>query len=140
MKKRKFKPQETLSVEEFKQRYASPLVEEELQRSIMDYCMARRWLCLQTSHRQLQFPCPSCNSLVRSPRGYGANKGVPDLLIRKGDWPAWMWLGMECKGRNTKVSPEQSSLEVLGAIVIVRTLDDAIRILDGFCFPPHPPS
>ena len=108
-----------------------PLKEEDTQRAIIDL-FSYTHIVLQTSHRSMRFACPSCHALIRNTGGYGATKGVPDLLIRHAKWPSWAWLGMEVKGSATVISPEQKDLAAKSAIVIVRSLDEAMKAVKAF--------
>lgn len=72
------------------------------------------------------------STTVRNARGgYGASRGVPDLLISRPGWRVG-WLGMEVKGPKTPVSPEQARLAGLGLTVIVRSVDDALTAVRAF--------
>ena len=91
--------------------------EEQVQRSIQNSLHLRGYLVLSTVHRYRK---------GQQAAGYGASKGVPDLLVRvPRAFGEALWLGLEVKGPSTRLSPEQQALEDAGAIVVVRSPEDA---------------
>lgn len=106
--------------------------EEDVQANIIATLSTMGLRVLQTSHRVKMVCCPHCQGKFRPPGNYGATKGVPDLLVRcpEQDAPG-AWLGMEVKGPKTRLSPEQKELEQEQSIIIVRSLEDALRALES---------
>jgi hypothetical protein len=58
------------------------------------------------------------------PGRYGTSKGIPDLLVWRVGWHGFV--GLEVKTPTGRVRPEQRALADAGALVIVRSLDDAL--------------
>ncbi len=118
--------------------------EEQVQRTIIE---GMQWMpgvtVLQTSHRAsstrtctkcrtkntIQQACVACGSFLPSGHGYGATKGVPDLLVTRDSWPVGFWVGLEVKGPKTPLSPEQAALLEKGRIYVVRSWEDAAAAL-----------
>lgn len=63
------------------------------------------------------------------PRKFHNNqdKGVPDLLVSKEGWG--VWIGLEVKSEKGALQPEQRDLADKGMVFVVRSLDDALRVL-----------
>jgi hypothetical protein len=106
--------------------------EEVIQSQIVGTLRSMGHLVLSTVHRVKLVRCPHCSQQFRPPGSYGADKGVPDLIVRPGprakqQWPDGVFAGLEVKGAKTPLSPEQRVLQQQGAIVIVRSVDEAIE-------------
>jgi hypothetical protein len=56
----------------------------------------------------------------------GQDGGIPDLIVTHPTWPEGVWLGLECKGTHTRLSPAQRDLHAAGRIVIVRSWEEAL--------------
>lgn len=97
--------------------------EDDVQRQIVRALREAGYTVLQTSRRRKR--CVHCGRY--STGGDGADRGVPDLIVRNPVWPPAMWLGIEVKGGKTAVSPEQRELLGDGAIVIARSPAEALR-------------
>lgn len=59
----------------------------------------------------------------------GSDCGVPDLLVRRSEWPYGVWLGVEVKLPTGRLSAAQEALQQAGAIVVARSLEDAQRFV-----------
>ena len=105
--------------------------EEDVQANIIASLSTIGLRVLQTSHRVKMVSCPHCQGKFRPPGNYGATKGVPDLLVRCPEQhDPGAWIGLEVKGPKTRLSPEQKELEQEQSIIIVRSLEDALRALE----------
>jgi hypothetical protein len=102
-----------------------PPSEADVQRTIRDALTCLGFLVLQTTVRVRR--CPQCGKVGAG--RYGTSKGIPDLLVRAKNWPPHVWKALEVKGPSTRVSREQQVLADVGAIVIVRSLEDALAAL-----------
>jgi hypothetical protein len=95
--------------------------EEQLQQTIVEALRLAGFTVLSTSRRRKR--CRRCGCWPAG--GDGVSKGLPDLLIwcprRRG------WIGAEVKGARTKISPEQRALAEAGKVVLVRTVEEALR-------------
>lgn len=112
--------QKTMTVEQLR---AATCSEEDVQRSIIQWCHLHRLEVMQASRRGVK--CPNCRRTV-----YGADgvtKGLPDLLIRVAG--SATWLAVEVKGPKTRLSDEQKALQASGAINVVRSLDEFIALI-----------
>jgi len=112
------------------------LTEEQVQQSITNHLRAKRFIVLSTVHRLKICECPECGHRFRPEGDYGADKGVPDLIVRptlsrSKQWAPTLWMGLEVKGPKTEISPEQKDLAKQGAIVIARTLNEALQGVDA---------
>ena len=101
--------------------------EADVQACITDALAMLGYVVLVTSRRRKRVYCPQCGASGYQAGGDGCTPGLPDLLV----WvPAWRaWLGLEVKGPTTRVSPEQHKLQRAGMIHIVRSVDDALRVI-----------
>ncbi len=106
-----------------------PVREEDVQAGIVAGLTALRYTVLQTSRRNHVHRCPKCSENFRDHRGDGASKGVPDLVVSHPAWPEGTWLGLEVKGPQTRVSPEQKSLADAGRIRVVRSIAEALEFV-----------
>lgn len=116
--------QETMSIADYKAKY---LKEEDIQSAIRAELLARGYICLQTTHRTHMQVCNVCGQKSRSQGGYGADYGVPDLLVSHVSWKAGVWLGLEVKGPKTPLSPHQQELLSKQRIFVVRSVDEALQ-------------
>lgn len=108
--------------------------EEQVQRQIQEALLRCRYRVLSTVHRFKQTTCPNCATRFRPSGAYGADRGVPDLLVSHdawggGGWP--LWVGVEVKGPKTPLSPEQRELEASGRIVVVRSWQEAVAAVQA---------
>jgi hypothetical protein len=101
----------------------SPIREEDVQRSIIQWCHLHRLEVMQTSRRGIK--CPTCRKTVYG--GDGVTRGLPDLLVRVGSTATW--LAVEVKGPKTRLSQDQKSLLASGSIHVVRSLDEFIALI-----------
>lgn len=84
------------------------------------------YVVLCTVHRHTRHTCSQCSHNEWHSGGYGADPGVPDLLVRHPDWPEALWLGIETKGTHTRLNDAQKALHAAGAIVVARSEQDAL--------------
>jgi hypothetical protein len=62
----------------------------------------------------------------------GQDAGVPDLLVTHPRWPEGVWIGLECKGTKTRLSPEQRRLHAARRIYVVRSWEDGLQAVKQF--------
>lgn len=108
---------------------AVSISEDQIQKLIIEGLEWHGYLVMETSRRRKRSVCPTCGTTFWQAGGDGATKGVPDLLVIHKSWPKFVWVGLEVKGPNTRVSPEQAELAAEGFIFIVRSLADALLAL-----------
>ena len=91
--------------------------EEEVQRQVIAFLRQIGYTVLQTTIRLR----------IAGRKGSGADKGVPDLLVTRLDWPAPAWLGIEVKkpGPIKWSSPEQEQLHLQGLTAKAQSIEDA---------------
>lgn len=110
------------------------LPESAVERQVVEGLVAFGYEVLKTSHRHRRIECV-CGAKLR-PGSYGADYGVPDLLVRRDGWPIGAWIGLELKGTATPLSARQQELAAAGAIIVVRSFQDALegiaRAMVGF--------
>lgn len=64
-------------------------------------------------------------------KGYGTDKGIPDLLIGRKEWGPVL-MPLEVKGPKTKLSPEQAQLFDDGCLYIARSWKGALECVGNF--------
>ena len=96
--------------------------EKDLQQGIVDALRLKGYDVLVTTVQYRFTPCMHCQRMTRPQGGYRASKGVPDLLVWIG-----FWKGLECKGTDTAISPEQKKLVDEGKVTIVRSIEEALE-------------
>ncbi len=102
--------------------------EADIQRLIVSFLRLLGYTVLETSRHRKR-----CRGCGRWPAGGdGCDRGLPDLLVAvpKGGGMR-RWLGLEVKGAETRLSPEQQALAAAGLIVIVRTPEEALAAVRG---------
>jgi hypothetical protein len=112
-------------------------LESQVQEQIERALRSRGYWVLSTSEHRKRQACPNCNHRFTPTGGRGCDKGVPDLLVTSGrsrpiQWPPGVWLGLECKGPTTPLSPEQKLLHAERRIFIVRSVETALRLVRDF--------
>ena len=111
------------------------LPEWSVQKTIEDGLLHLGYLVLHTQHQYTLQHCPTCGAEFRATGGYGADKAIPDLLVRHPAWPVGLWLGIEVKGTKTRLSPEQKLLQDQGGLYVCRSWEDAEEVLQEVqCF------
>lgn len=68
----------------------------------------------------------------RGRRAASTSSGVPDLLVSHKKWQCGVWLGLEVKTEKGRLTPEQTELYNLGRIVIVRSVEMAVIVAEGW--------
>lgn len=101
--------------------------ENGLQEAIMQALTLLGYTVLSTSEHRKGQTCPKCGSWQVLAGGRGTSKAVPDLLVRRREWPAGVLKGLEVKVPGGRVSPEQQALADADGIIIVRSIEDAIQ-------------
>ena len=72
-----------------------------------------------------------CTTVRGQRRGYGTDKGIPDLLIGRNEWGP-VRMPLEIKGAKTKLSPEQQSDVDDEILYIARSWEGALSAVAGF--------
>lgn len=101
------------------------MTEKALQEAIVDLLRHLGCVVLVTSARSYRAP-------TGERRGYGADRGVPDLLVAPPFTPPGVWLGLEVKTRAGRLSPDQKRLAEAARITVVRSLADAVDAVLAF--------
>ena len=108
---------------------AGPLTaptEAELQRLVTRGLRLLGFLVLSTVVRPKRCRCGAWGGAHT-----GMDRGVPDLLVRHRTWPTGFWLGMELKSEKGRLRPEQAELQQAGAIVVVRSWEEALAAVQA---------
>lgn len=102
--------------------------EDEIQRTIVDGLKCHGYIVLVTSRRKLR--CAHCGKVSHT--GDRADKGIPDLLVRRPEWFAGRFTGLEVKrqGPIKWSSNEQKILAESGQIIIVQSLEEAVAAME----------
>ena len=98
--------------------------EDDIQRQIVGFLHAMRYQVLVTSRRVKR--CVQCGHWGMG--ADGATRGIPDLLVRHPSWPRYVWVGVEVKTPTGRVRPEQQALADVGAVVVVRSLNEVMAL------------
>ncbi len=106
--------------------------EEQVQREVEVTLRGMGYKVWSTVHRYKLQTCPNCQHRFRPKGGYGSTKGVPDILCRGRGWPKAMGLFIELKGEKTALSPEQKLQLEQGDIIVVRSAEQAVAIVQSF--------
>ncbi len=108
------------------------LSEGQIQAQVVQYLGLKRYDVLEIGKSRKGVCCPQCRNFF-VPRGWQGNTpGAPDLLISASSFPAGTWLGVEMKAEkgDFRGREEQKSLADKGRILVARSLDDVIKILE----------
>lgn len=101
--------------------------ENGLQEAIMQALTLLGYTVLSTSEHRKGQTCPRCGTWQVLAGGRGTSKAIPDLLVRRREWPRGVLKGLEVKVPGGRVSPEQQALADAEGIVIVWSIEDAIE-------------
>lgn len=112
-----------INVTSAKQAVDAHLTEEQVQRQIMDGLTVLGFTVLQTTVRYTK------GAGFRG--GYGASKGIPDLLIHHKRWTPGVLLGIEVKrpGKWKYSSPEQESVQKACGVSVATSIEEALAII-----------
>lgn len=110
-----------------KQRAGMGEKEEGTQRAIIEALRWKGYTVLQTTVRFRR--CQSCGTYPAKAH-YGADPGVPDLLVTRSTWPPAVFRGMEVKSATGKLSPAQKDLAADERVVVVRSVDEALAAVE----------
>lgn len=105
------------------------VTEEQVMQAILEALRAHGYIALSTVHRVHVATCPKCAARFRAAGGYGADFGISDILARRDDMGTGHWLGLEVKKPGGALSPAQQDLERRGAILIVRSPQEALEAM-----------
>lgn len=120
----------TISAARFLTQASESRTEESVQQEIMAALHALGYRVLSTVHRHKIATCPHCHQRFNPSGAYGADRGIPDLIVRHADrFAPALWAGVECKGPRTALTSEQRELAGEGSIVVVRSVADAVAAL-----------
>lgn len=113
----------------------SPVIETEdgIQQRIMEALAYRGYLVLSTVHRYKRQTCEKCGHNQWAKGGYGATKGIGDLLVAVPKARPRLWLMLDVKKPGVgKLSPEQQILADKNLLFRVESEQDALDILLQF--------
>ena len=86
------------------------------------------YLVMSTSRVRKGVKC-TCGRFFFPTGSDGVTKGCPDLFISHLRWPPGLWIGIEVKGSQTPLSPEQKQLVEAGRYCVARDQDEADRLI-----------
>lgn len=92
----------------------------------------KKVLALVVAKGVAQAVAESIAGAVCTKKGYGADLGIPDLLIRRGSWSKGMMFGAELKGEKTRMSTEQKIFEARGEYGVYRALRPLLEDLRSY--------
>lgn len=102
--------------------------EDEIQSVIVDGLRLHGYIVLVTSRRKKR--CRKCGEW--STGGDGADKGIPDIIVRRPEWFAGRFVAIEVKrpGPIKWSSPEQKLLAESDQIIVVQSLEEAVAAME----------
>jgi hypothetical protein len=106
--------------------------EEAVMQRIFDYLTRRGWTVLCTVHRYRTQNCRQCGNTFWPVGGYGATKGIGDLLIGVPKRNPALWLMADVKAGRNMLTPEQAELARRGLLWEWRCEEDADRDLKPY--------
>lgn len=95
--------------------------EDDLQTVIVEALRVTGYTVLVTTHRAKR--CRKCGHFAHG--GYGATKGIPDLLVSRPGWNSWVGLEIKKPGKAMWSSLEQKELFERGFNALVQSLEQA---------------
>lgn len=112
----------------------SPVIETEdgIQQRIMEALAYRGYLVLSTVHRYKRQTCEKCGHNQWAKGGYGATKGIGDLLVAVPKARPRLWLMLDVKRPGGKLSPEQQLLAEAGLLVRVENEQEALAAVQAY--------
>lgn len=114
-----------------KQAVRTRQTEEGIQQRIVDYLRWHGYEVCVTVHRYRRQTCPKCSANFWAQGGYGASKGVGDLLVRHPSWPWWKRIEADVKRQGGRISPEQQARVDAGALRIWHNEQEAQADIDA---------
>ncbi len=125
---------------QFSNREAAQIVGVEREKPIQNRTIRRfeahGYIVLETSEHRRKIQCmqrdregkqvAGCGRWFTPPGGRGTDKAIPDLFVHHpSKYPPYLWIGIEMKGTDTILSPEQALLAAQNAIAVCRSDDEA---------------
>lgn len=92
---------------------------------ILGYWRARGLGVLCTVHRYKVQICSKCGNRFWPKAGYGATKGIGDILVPVKVGPYVLYRMQDVKGPSGKPTPEQEALVGMNALAIIRSHEDS---------------
>ncbi len=108
--------------------------EKDLQIEVKSNLEMRGYEVMETGKSRAKVSCPACGSQSYPTGWQGNTSGLPDLLIRRQDWPVGIWLAVELKGTSTAVTTAQQALANRYGSYICRSWEEvwsAVVIQEG---------
>lgn len=109
----------------------APCVETEdgIQQRIVQALSWAGYRVLSTVHRYKRQTCAQCGHNQWAQGGYGATKGIGDLLVAVPKARPRLWLMLDVKRPGGKLSPEQKALADKGLLWRVESEQEALEVL-----------
>jgi len=103
--------------------------EDDVQAVIVDGLRSYGYLVQVTTRRVKK--CGRCGAWPS--RGDGATRGIADLLVRHPTWQRGAWLALEVKKPGPIIwsSPEQKHLAIVGDVIVVQSLEEALAAVSA---------
>lgn len=100
-----------------------------LQRDVRTILILLGYTVLETGKSRSKTACSSCGKRSYATGWQGNTPGLPDLYVHCKHWPLPFAIAMELKAANGKPSEAQKALADSGQTKIIRSVEDALRLL-----------
>lgn len=108
------------------------LSEAEIQAQVLQYLSLKGYEIKELGKARKKISCPNCKAWFFPTGWQGNSVGAPDLIISHPSWAQGEWLAIELKSAkgDFRGREEQKRLVDAGRILLARSLNDVIEILD----------
>jgi hypothetical protein len=102
------------------------LTEDQIQTLIMNTLTIAGYDVISTVHRYKRVRCSQCGFLNRPAGGYGATKGIGDLLVTSDKWTENYYIMADVKREKGALTMEQKERFARGKLMIWRSPEQAL--------------
>lgn len=106
------------------------VLEADLQAEVVQRLQGLGYEVMETGRARSLVTCDKCGAKNYAAGWQGNTPSLPDLQIRKASWPRGVWLDIELKGSETRVTQGQQDLYDRGGSYICRTYESAEEALE----------
>ena len=103
--------------------------EASLQRDVRNLLTTIGYTVMETGKSRSMVACPACGKRSYATGWQGNTPGLPDIYVHCTRWPLPIAIAMELKAPKGRPSDAQKALADSGQTAIVRSVDDALKLL-----------